>query len=79
MKVYISTDMEGISGVVTWQQTGRDERGPEYEKARHLLTADVNSAVEGILAAGAKEVVVMDGHSSGYNFIIEEYRCCRWL
>ncbi|MFH0796168.1 MAG: M55 family metallopeptidase [Candidatus Omnitrophota bacterium] len=73
MKVYISTDMEGISGVVTWQQTGRDEGGPEeYEKARHLLTFDVNAAVEGALAAGAKEIVVMDGHSSGYNFIIEE-------
>jgi len=72
MKVYISTDMEGVSGVVTFQQTGRDIIGPEYEKARHLLTLDVNSAVEGALAAGAEEIVVLDGHGGGYNFIIEE-------
>ncbi|MCX5642119.1 MAG: M55 family metallopeptidase [Candidatus Omnitrophica bacterium] len=72
MKVYISTDMEGVSGVVTFQQTGRDEKGEEYEKARHLLTADVNAAVEGALSAGAREIVVMDGHGGGHHFIIEE-------
>ena len=41
MKVYISTDMEGISGVLTWEQVGREGKNPEYENARHLLTQDV--------------------------------------
>ena len=72
MKVYISTDLEGISGVLTFQQTGRDENGQEYEKARHLLTRDVNAAVDGAISGGAEEVVVIDGHGGGFNFIIEE-------
>ena len=33
MKIYVSVDMEGISGVFGWEQTGRDEKGNEYEKA----------------------------------------------
>jgi len=41
MKIYIETDMERISGVLTFEQTGRDKKGVEYEKARHLLTQDV--------------------------------------
>jgi len=72
MKVYISTDMEGISGVLTWEQAGRDGKNPEYENARHLLTQDVNAAVQGAISGGAEEVVVMDGHSSGFNFVLEE-------
>ena len=72
MKVYISTDMEGISGVLTWEQVGREGKNPEYENARHLLTQDVNAAVQGAISGGAEEVVVMDGHSSGFNFVLEE-------
>jgi D-amino peptidase len=71
MKIYICTDMEGVSGVVSWDQVGRDSRGAEYESARRLLTEDVNSAVAACKEAGAKEVVVLDGHGSGYNFIVE--------
>jgi len=66
------TDLEGISGVLTWEQTGRDKKDAEYEKARHLLTQDVNAAIEGALSAGANEVLVTDGHGGGYNFILEE-------
>lgn len=72
MKVYIGTDLEGIGGVVNFVQTGRDERGAEYERARRLLTAEVNAAVAAAGKAGAREVVVSDGHSSGYNFIVED-------
>jgi D-amino peptidase len=74
MKIYISTDLEGISGVVDWKQTGRDERGADYAQACHLLTADVNAAVEGALAAGVEEIVVLDGHGGGRNFIYSELR-----
>jgi len=72
MKIYIMTDLEGISGVFTFEQTGRDKKGSEYDKARHLLTQDVNAAVQGALSAGANEVLVIDGHGGGYNFILEE-------
>ncbi|MCK4244112.1 MAG: M55 family metallopeptidase [Candidatus Omnitrophica bacterium] len=67
MKIYITTDLEGISGVVDFKQTGRDEKGKDYEKACHLLTEDVNSAVEGCLKAGAEKIVVLDGHGGGRN------------
>ena len=72
MKIYVSVDMEGISGVFGWEQTGRDEKGNEYEKARHLYTQDANAVVEACKENGVEKVVVMDGHNGGHNFIIEE-------
>ena len=70
MKIYIVTDLEGISGVCVFQQTR--EPGPEHDQARHLLMGDVNAAVQGCLDGGAEEVVVLDGHGGGFNFIPEE-------
>lgn len=70
MKVYISVDMEGITGV-----TGRPHVDPshaEYTRFRKLMTEDVNAAVEGALEAGATEIVVNDSHSWMYNVLIEE-------
>ena len=71
MKVYISTDLEGISGVTVWDQT-RDRTTALYQEARHLLTREVNAAVAGCLAGGADEIVVLDGHGGGFNFVPEE-------
>jgi len=70
MKVYISADLEGISGVVHDQQ---GEMGnPEYERARKLMTAEVNAAIEGALAQGATAILVNDSHGSMRNLLIEE-------
>jgi D-amino peptidase len=64
MQVYIITDLEGVAGVQRWTQTR--ERGPQYEQAIRLLTAEVNAAVEGILDGCADAgVTVWDGHGSG--------------
>lgn len=71
MKVYISTDLEGVSGVTVWDQT-REMTTALYQHARHLLTREVNAAVAGCLAGGADEVVVMDGHAGGFNFVPDE-------
>ena len=70
MKVYISTDMEGISGICLFEQVRIGS--PHYEASRRLLMGDVNAAVEGCLLGGATRVVVMDGHGGGFNFIPEE-------
>jgi len=70
MKVYIETDMEGVSGIrskAIW-----DQRSAEYQNARKLLTQDVNAAIQGALDAGATEIVVNDGHSEGHNLLAEE-------
>ena len=71
MKIYISTDLEGISGVTSFDQT-RDRGNPMFEEARHLLMGDCNAAVQGCLDGGATEIVVMDGHGGGFNFIPSE-------
>jgi len=71
MKIYIATDLEGISGVTYWEQT-RDRSHPLYAEARHLLTADINACVEGCLEGGATEIVVSDGHGGGFNIVPAE-------
>ena len=70
MKVYISCDMEGISGVVAGKQTQMN--GDEYKRAQKLMTGDLNAAIEGALAGGATEILVNDSHGSMRNILIEE-------
>lgn len=47
MKVFISVDMEGISGIVDTNQTLSDHS--EFKNARALMAEDVNAAIEGVL------------------------------
>jgi D-amino peptidase len=70
MKILVAADMEGISGVTTWDQVKAGH--PEYERFRRIMTEDVNAAVRGAFDAGAKDVFVTDGHASGSNILIEE-------
>ncbi|RJP24609.1 MAG: peptidase M55 [Candidatus Omnitrophota bacterium] len=70
MKIYISADMEGISGVVSWDETERPNS--DFERFRKIMTDEVNAAVEGALAGGATEVVVNDSHDSMRNILIEQ-------
>lgn len=70
MNVYISVDMEGISGVVF---PGQCESGKQdYGRFRKLMTAEVNAAVEGALAGGAERIIVNDAHGRQNNILIEE-------
>lgn len=80
MKVYILTDMEGVSYVVREQQT--EPGTAEYEEARLLLTRDVNAAVDGALDGGASEVLVNDLHGArgGFNLVPDElHECARYV
>ena len=61
MKIYIATDMEGISLIWKPEQVSSDQ-GAEYEYGRRQSTADVNAAVAACFDAGATRVVVQDGH-----------------
>ncbi len=70
MKILIAADMEGVSGVVHWDQV--DSTHSEYARFRKLMTGDVNAAIRGVLDAGADEVIVADGHGRGRNLLIEE-------
>lgn len=64
MKLFIMTDLEGVAGVLN----GRDylyPTGRYYDKAKRLLTEEVNAAVDGFFAGGFTEVLVCDGHGAG--------------
>ena len=63
MKVHVISDMEGVAGIVKWQQTTGGD--PMYEEGRRLYTEEINAAVRGAKSAGAKEIVVMDCHGAG--------------
>ena len=63
MRVLVISDMEGVAGIVKWEQTTGGE--PLYEEGRKLYTEEINAAVRGAKAAGAEEIVVMDCHGAG--------------
>jgi D-amino peptidase len=72
MNIYILTDMEGISLVFLKEQCqGGHAFYPRYQE---ILTAEVNAAVEGALAAGATRIVINDGHGGNqdYNILCEK-------
>ena len=72
LKVFISVDMEGVSGVVAGEQTGAG--GADYNRFRRLMTEETNAAIDGAVIAGATEIVVNDSHGSMRNLLIEELR-----
>ncbi|NGO71320.1 M55 family metallopeptidase [Streptomyces boncukensis] len=70
MRVYISADMEGVTGLV-----GADDvqmGGRDYERGRVMMTEDVNAAARGALAGGATEVLVNDAHSTQRNLLVDQ-------
>lgn len=70
MKVYISTDMEGITGINNRKFLVDNQ--PEYTRGRKLMMQDLNAAIEGAIEAGATEILVNDAHGSMRNLIIED-------
>jgi len=60
MKVFVSVDMEGVSGLVRWPDVVT--RGIDFERNRRLMTLDANAAVAGAFEGGATEVVVEENH-----------------
>lgn len=60
MKVFISVDMEGVSGLVRWMDVS--SKGIDFGVNRIAMTEDVNAAVDGAFAAGATDVVVEENH-----------------
>src|SRR5436190_3395748 len=69
-KIFISVDMEGITGVVQPAQLGPE--GFEYQRAREWMTAEVNAAIQGVRDAGPAEIVVCDSHGNGQSLLIDK-------
>ena len=69
LKVFISVDMEGVTGVVNSADASRS--GKDYDYFRQTMTREANAAIKGALAAGATEIIVRDSHGSALNLLPE--------
>jgi D-amino peptidase len=70
MKILISADMEGATGV-TWPADV--EPGTEqWQRCRRMFTSDVNAAVAGFFDGGADEVLINEAHATMRNLLLEE-------
>lgn len=73
MDVFISADIEGVTGLVSWSQCGRpDGKHFDFGFARRMMSHDVNAAIRGARAAGAERIVVKDSHGNSKNLLIED-------
>lgn len=66
MKVFLSADMEGTCGIVSWAETER-ATPMDYAPFQKQMTREVAAACRGALQAGAEEVLVKDAHDSARN------------
>jgi D-amino peptidase len=69
MKVFISVDMEGVSGITDPEDVLPD--GADYQRGRVFMTGDANAAILGAYDGGADEVLVNDSHWIMRNLLLE--------
>jgi len=67
MKVYISVDIEGVTGITHWDEAEIGK--PGYETFQSQMTDEAAAACEGALAAGVTDLVVKDAHWTARNII----------
>jgi D-amino peptidase len=72
MKLYISSDMEGVAGVCSWEQVDARTPHPDYAIFRRYYTQEVNAAIEGARTGGATAVLVNDSHGPMRNLLLDE-------
>jgi D-amino peptidase len=70
MKFMIRCDVEGVTGVTTYQQA----EGSQFGRA--MLMNDLNACIEGLLATGDHEIVIYDEHTDGRNVDLTELPEC---
>ncbi|MBR3106729.1 MAG: M55 family metallopeptidase [Clostridia bacterium] len=67
MKLFISADIEGTTGITLWDET---ENGhSRYSYFAEQMTKEVKAACEGAMAAGADDILIKDAHDSACNLI----------
>jgi D-amino peptidase len=70
MKIMIRSDIEGVTGVTTYQQAESSDFG------RRMLMNDLTACIDGILSAGDHEIVIYDEHTDGRNVDIDSLPEC---
>lgn len=63
VKIYVNTDLEGISGVFKFSQT-REKDTPLNIQACEYFMKDLAAVIRGLHDGGATEIIILDGHGS---------------
>jgi len=67
VKIYVNTDLEGISGVFKFDQSNFKDTPLNIQACEYFM-GDVAAVVRGLRDGGATEIVVLDGH--GYQAVL---------
>lgn len=70
MRIYVSIDMEGITGLPDY--TFVDSTRHNYERARRIMTEEANAIIRAAFEKGAQQVLVNDSHSKMNNLLVED-------
>jgi D-amino peptidase len=70
MKVFVSVDMEGVTGITDPEDVLPDRA--DYQRGRVFMTGDANAAIRGAYDGGATEVLVNDSHWTMRNLLLEQ-------
>lgn len=65
MKIMIRSDIEGVTGVTTYEEAVGSEFG------KKMLTNDLNASIQGVLSTGDHEIIIYDEHTDGRNVDLE--------
>lgn len=73
MRVYVMCDQEGTSGMVHFENRQDTDPWNSWYRRRimRLQTAEVQAAIDGLVDAGATDILINDSHGSGYNLLFE--------
>jgi D-amino peptidase len=63
IKIFIETDLEGVSGVYKFAQT-REKDTPLNNQACEYFMGDLAAVVKGLRDGGADEIIIIDGHGT---------------
>ena len=67
MKLFLSADIEGTTGITRWEET---ENGhSRYPYFANQMTREVAAACEGAMRAGVTDILIKDAHDSACNLI----------
>jgi len=79
LKVFMTTDMEGVDGIFDFELQCNPQKSPLWEASHRLLTDEVNAAVKGLYEGGATGVYVYDGHDSSRSLAVLDIEPRAWL
>lgn len=65
MKIYISADIEGVTGATHWDETEKSKA--DFNEFAEQMTKEVVAVCDGAISAGAQDIWVNDAHDSARN------------